>query len=95
MLLEELVPQDHLLRKIDAAVDFSLIHDLYKALYPPNTISIDRARRFRDNQMAKKIFNEMLQQCMVKGLMGEEILYTDSTHIKMIWTAESTKPKLW
>ena len=30
VLLEELVSQDHLLRKIDAAVDFSFIHDLCK-----------------------------------------------------------------
>ena len=28
VLLEELVPEDHLLRKIEAAVDFGFIHDL-------------------------------------------------------------------
>ena len=33
VLLEELVPEDHLLRKIDRAVDFSFIHDLCKDLY--------------------------------------------------------------
>ena len=31
--LEELVPKDHLLRKIEAAVDFSFIHDLTAPLY--------------------------------------------------------------
>ncbi len=31
--LEELVPPDHLLRKIDAVVDFSFIHDLTAPLY--------------------------------------------------------------
>ena len=31
--LEELVPKDHLLRKIDAAIDFSFIHDLTAPLY--------------------------------------------------------------
>ena len=36
VLLEELVPQDHLLRKIDKAVDFSFIHDLCKGLYAEN-----------------------------------------------------------
>ena len=36
VLLDELVPQDHILRKIDAAVDFSFIHDLCKDLYSPN-----------------------------------------------------------
>ena len=137
VLLEELVPQDHLLRKIEKAVDFSFIHDLCKELYSPNigrpaiepemlfrmlflgylygipsetklaqavneniafkwflglkltekgpdhaTISINRVRRFRDNNIAEKIFNEILRQCIAKGLVGGEILYTDSTHIK-------------
>lgn len=31
--LEELVPRDHLLRKIEAAIDFSFIHDLTAPLY--------------------------------------------------------------
>ena len=137
VLLEELVPQDHLLRKIDKAVDFSFIHDLCKDLYSPNigrpavepellfrmlflgylygipsetklaqavneniafkwflglkltdkgpdhaTISINRVRRFKDNNIAEKIFNEILRQCIDKKLVGGEILYTDSTHIK-------------
>ena len=33
VMLEELVPQDHLLRKIDAVIDFSFIHDLTAPLY--------------------------------------------------------------
>lgn len=137
VLLEELVPQDHLLRKIDAAVDFSFIHELCKDLYCPdngrpaispellfkmlllgylygipsetkleqavneniafkwflglkltekgpdhNTISMNRVRRFRDNNIAEQIFNEILRQCISKGLVGGKILYTDSTHIK-------------
>lgn len=137
VLLDELVPQDHLLRKIEAAVDFSFIHDLCKNLYSPNTgrpaveperlfrmlflgylygiksetklaqqvneniafkwflglkltekgpdhatISINRVRRFREHNIAEKIFDEILRQCEAKGLVGGEILYTDSTHIK-------------
>ncbi len=31
--LEELVPKDHLLRKIDRVIDFSFIHDLMAPLY--------------------------------------------------------------
>ncbi|MBQ9855640.1 MAG: transposase, partial [Clostridia bacterium] len=116
VLLEELVPQDHLLRKVKAAVDFSFIHELCKDLYcldngrpavPPEmlfkmlllgylygipsevklaeavneniafkwflglkltekgpdhaTISMNRVRRFRDNNIAEKIFNEILR----------------------------------
>lgn len=35
--LEDLVPQDHLLRKIDQAIDFSFIYDLVQDKYSPNT----------------------------------------------------------
>ena len=137
VMLEELVPQDHFLRKVDAAVDFSFIHDMCKDLYcldngrpaiepellfkmlllgylygikseiklaqavneniafkwflglkltekgPDHaTISANRVRRFRDNNIAEKIFDEILRQCIEKGLVGGAILYTDSTHIK-------------
>lgn len=34
--LESLVPQDHLLRKIEAVIDFSFIHDRVAGLYCPN-----------------------------------------------------------
>lgn len=34
--IDELVPQDHLLRKIESKVDFSFIHDLVKDFYCPN-----------------------------------------------------------
>ncbi len=34
--IDELVPADHLLRKIDAKIDFSFIHDLVKDFYCDN-----------------------------------------------------------
>lgn len=34
--LEEIVPQEHLLRKIDAAVNFNHIYDLVEDLYCPD-----------------------------------------------------------
>lgn len=34
--LDELVPADHLLRKIEAAIDFSFIHDRVAGLYCPD-----------------------------------------------------------
>lgn len=34
--LEDLVPQNHILRTIDKAIDFSFIYDLVKDLYSPN-----------------------------------------------------------
>lgn len=36
MILEQLVPQDHLLRKIDRSIDFSFIRRLYAPLYSAN-----------------------------------------------------------
>lgn len=135
--MEDLVPQDHFLRKVAEKVDFSFIHELCKDLYSLDigrpaiepemlfkmlllgylygiksevkiaqavneniafkwflglrltekgpdhaTISINRVRRFKDNNIAEQIFDEILRQCIAKGLVGGEILYTDSTHIK-------------
>lgn len=137
MILEQLVPQDHFLRKVENAVDFSFINKLCAPLYcadngrpaiepevlfrmllvgylygiksekrleeeinyniaykwfcgleltekapDATTISQNRRRRFRDNNIAEQIFNEILRQCIEKGLVGGAILYTDSTHIK-------------
>ena len=135
--MEQMVPEDHFLRKVDRAVDFSFIYDLCAPLYcaengrpaidpeilfrmlfvgylygiksearleeevnyniaykwfcgldltqkapDATTISQNRRRRFRDNNIAEQIFNEILRQCVEKGLVGGGILYTDSTHIK-------------
>ena len=137
MILEQLVPQDHLLRKIDRSIDFSFIRRLCAPLYSANlgrpaiepevlfrmlfvgylygiqserrleeeihynmaykwfrglsltekapdatTLSVNRKRRFRDNDIPEQIFNEILRQAMEKRQVGGTILYTDSTHIK-------------
>ena len=137
VIMEQLVPEDHFLRKVDRAVDFSFIYDLCAPLYSADngrpaidpeilfrmllvgylygiksevrleeeinyniaykwfcgldltekapdstTISQNRRRRFRDNNIPEQIFNEILRQCIAKGLVGGAILYTDSTHIK-------------
>jgi transposase len=137
VILEQYIPKDHLLRKIDQDIDFSFIHDICKPLYCPNngrpaidpeilfrmlfvgylygirserrleeeinynmaykwfcglgltekapdatTISANRKRRFCDNDIAEKIFDEILRQAIRKGLVGGQVMYTDSTHIK-------------
>ena len=46
------------------------------------TISINRQRRFKDNQIAEQIFNEILKQAVEHGLVDGKLLYTDSTHVK-------------
>lgn len=132
-----LVPKDHLLRKIDAAIDFSFIYELCAPLYCADngrpaidpeilfrmlfigylygirseiriaqevqcnmayrwfcglgitdkvpdhaTISANRQRRFKGNNIAGQIFNNILQQAQRHGLVDGKVLYTDSTHIK-------------
>ena len=137
VLMEELVPKEHLLRRIEGAIDFSFIHDLCKDLYCPDngrpaieptilfkmlfigylygiksetrlaeeihvnvayrwflgyglrenipnhaTISANRVRRFREHDIAQKIFEEILRQACAAGLVGGAVMYTDATHIK-------------
>lgn len=132
-----LVPADHLLRRINATIDFSFIYKLCAPLYCEDngrpavdpeilfrmlfvgylygirsevqlvreihcnmayrwfcglditekvpdhaTISINRQRRFKDNNIAEQIFNEILRQAIFHGLVDGKLFYTDSTHIK-------------
>ena len=35
--IDQLVPQDHLVRKLDACIDFSFIYDLVKDMYSTET----------------------------------------------------------
>lgn len=135
--LEQLVPDDHLLRKIDRYIDFSFIHDRVKHLYcqdngrpamdpvmlfkmlfigylfgvrserqlvrevqvnvayrwflglrltdkvmDASTFSQNRRRRFEGSDIEQVIFDEIVQQAIDHGLVGGQVLYTDSTHLK-------------
>ena len=130
VILEQLVPQNHLLLRIDRSVDFTFIRKLYAPLYcadngrpaiepevlfrmlfvgylygirserrleeeinynmaykwfcglgltekapDATTLSVNRKRRFRDNNIPEQIFQEILRQAIEKGL-GR----TDSVH---------------
>jgi transposase len=135
--LEELVPKDHLLRKIEGAIDFSFIHELTAPLYSPDngrppldptlmfkalfigylfgvrserqlvreievnvayrwflgykltdkvfdasTLSQNRRRRYQDETIAQGIFDRIVEQAILAGLVDGTVLYTDSTHLK-------------
>lgn len=135
--LEQLVPSDHLLRKVSSAIDFGFIREMTEALYcsdngrPPiapemlfkalfvgylfgirserqlmreievnvayrwfiglrltapvfdaSTFSQNRRRRFDGTDIAQRIFDDIVEQAIAKGLVGGEVLYTDSTHLK-------------
>jgi transposase len=137
VLIDNLVPEDHILRKIDKYIDFSFIRELTKDLYCENngrpaidpeilfkmlfigylfgirserqlirdievnvayrwflgysltdkipddsTISQNRRRRFKDNDIAQKIFDGIVLQAIKHKLVEGKILYTDYTHLK-------------
>ena len=134
--LEDLVPKDDILRKIDGVVDFSFIYaavgDLYSTIGRPSidpvvlvkylllgylegieserrieqeiqrnyayrwflgldigervpdhsTISQNRRRRFQGQDLFRRLFEQVLFQCMEQGLVEGKLILTDSTHIK-------------
>ena len=137
IILDQMIPENHLLRRIDRAVDFSFIRKLCEPLYcldngrpaidpvllwrmifvgylygvksesrleeevnynlaykwfcglgitqkapDATTLSANRRRRFRDNNIAEQIFEEILRQAIQKGLVSGKVMYTDSTHVK-------------
>jgi transposase len=135
--LEELVPADHLLRKINRHIDFEFIRPatqhlycadngrpaidpviLFKILFigylfgvrserqlmreiqvnvayrwfidlsltdkvpDASTLSQNRRRRFAGTDIEQVIFDGIVEQAMAGGLIGGEVLHTDSTHLK-------------
>ncbi len=135
--LEELVPNDHLLRKIHRFIDFEFIRPatqhlycadngrpaidpvvLFKMLFigylfgvrserqlmreiqvnvayrwfvdlsltdkvpDASTISQNRRRRFAGTDIEQVIFDGIVEQAIAHGLIGGEVLHTDSTHLK-------------
>ena len=135
--IEQLVPQDHLLRKIDSLIDFNFIYDLVEDKYCPDNgrpsidpvtlikipliqymygirsmrqtikeIEVNMAyrwflglgfydkvphfstfgknykRRFEGTDLFEQIFQNILMQCMKKGLVDTSLVFVDSTHVK-------------
>jgi len=133
-LYDRIVPQDHLLRKINAVVDFSFVHDLVKDRYTPDfgrpaedpefmlrlcllqylygdsdrqvienarvnlaykyflglavdgevpdftTVSYFRAVRLGEDKF-RQVFENIVRQCIDKGLVKGKRQIVDSTHI--------------
>lgn len=135
--IENLVPENHFLRKLDRLVDFSFIYgetrdcycqnngrpgidpvalvkylligflygiaserrieqeiqvnmayrwflglDLDERVPDHSTISQNRRRRFQGENVFRRVFEGILRQCIEKGLVKEELILTDSTHVK-------------
>lgn len=47
-----------------------------------STLSQNRRRRFRDSEVYQKLFDEIVELAMKRGLVTGEVLYTDATHLK-------------
>jgi hypothetical protein len=47
-----------------------------------STLSQNRRRRFRDSDVYQKLFDEIVELAMKRGLVTGEVLYTDATHLK-------------
>lgn len=134
--IDELVPQDHLVRKIDQAISFDFIYPIVESTYSTlgrpsidpviliklvflqylfgirsmrqtikevdmniayrwflgleltekvphfSTFGKNYARRFRETTLFEEIFAYILEQAVKAGLVTEDHLYMDSTHIK-------------
>lgn len=135
--IEEMVPPNHFLRKVEGIVDFRFIYELVRDLYcldngrpsidpvvlvkylligflygidserrieqeievnmayrwflgldigervpDHSTISQNRRRRFGGEGVFRQIFEEIVRQCMEKGLVEGTVILTDSTHVK-------------
>ena len=137
VVLDQLVPQDHLIRKIDKAIDFEFIREKVKHLYSDtkgrpsidpvvlfkivfiqfifgiksmrqtikeievnmayrwflrigitdevphfSTFGKNYKRRFENSRIFEEIFDEILSKIVKAGLIKEETIFVDSTHIK-------------
>lgn len=135
--IEDLVPQDHFLRKLEAELDFSFVYEITAPLYskkygrPPidpvvilkyllvgflygipserqieqrirtdvalrwylgldlfdrvpdhSTISQLRRRKPTFRKIFRRLFEEVVRQCIEKGLVSGRLVATDSTHVK-------------
>ena len=132
-----IIPKDHLVRKIDAVIEFDFIRPMVKELYSEDngrpsidpvvlvkiifiqflfgirsmrqtikeievnlayrwflglgitdsvphfsTFGKNYTRRFAESGIFEKIFKEILKQLIERGLVKEETIFVDSTHIK-------------
>ena len=135
--IDQLVPEDHLLRRIDSTIDFSFIYDLVEDKYCSDngrpsidpvvlikipmiqymygiksmrqtikeievnmayrwflgldfydsvphfsTFGKNYTRRFEGTDLFEQIFENILMQCMKKGLVDTSLIFVDGTHVK-------------
>ena len=68
--------------RINIAFRWFLGLDLDGEVPDHSTISQNRRRRWRDNDVFEEIFAEIVRKCMSAGLVAGSLILTDSTHVK-------------
>lgn len=73
-----------LMREIQVNVAYRWFVDLSLTDKVPDasTLSQNRRRRFAGSQIEQVIFDEIVEQALRQGLIGGEVLHSDSTHLK-------------
>ena len=69
--LDNLVPENHIIRKFDKAIDLSFIYDKVRDLYSPYGTDI-----------FDEIFKQILAEVTKCNFLDEENVFVDGTHIK-------------
>ena len=88
--LDNLVPENHIIRKIDKAIDLSFIYDKVKHLYRPfgtesinpivlyfSTFGKNYKRRFEGTDIFDEIFKQILVEVAKCNFLGEENIFVD------------------
>ena len=68
--------------QVNVAYRWFLRFNLTDKIPDASTLSQNRRRRFQDSRIYQEIFDEIVLQAMGYDLVGGEVLYTDSTHLK-------------
>ncbi|WP_407545665.1 hypothetical protein [Acinetobacter baumannii] len=61
--LEEIIPKNHLIRKIDKAIDLNIIHERIAHLYCPDNETVERILPLQNNYTVTVI--QVTQQCLL------------------------------
>ncbi|TIQ02360.1 transposase, partial [Mesorhizobium sp.] len=68
--------------EVNVAYRWFLRLKLTDKVFDASTLSQNRRRRYQDETIAQAIFDRIVEQAILAGLVDGTVLYTDSTHLK-------------
>ena len=68
--------------EVNVAYRWFLAMKLTDKVFDASTLSQNRRRRYRDEEVPQAIFDRIVEQAIGHGLVDGTVLYTDSTHLK-------------